>query len=106
MNKSIEKTSEPIQTTTPPPGGGRWFFISRETVDDDGQLKSIRRVFSHKGPSLATLRVSAAEARPAVAPKYADKPRLAAKRWRALQRALRRGRRTQVESALGSYTGT
>jgi len=103
MNKSIEKTQEPVKITTPPPGGGRWFFISRETVDHDGEIKSIRRTFRHKGRTLAQLIGDAAMASPA--PRYLDKPRLAAKRWRALQRALLRGRRAQVESALGSYTG-
>lgn len=104
MNKSIEKTQEPIKTTTPPPGGGRWFFISREVVDQGGEHKSIRRTFRHRGPTLNVLVQAAEVAHPA--PRYADKPRLAAKRWRALERALRRGRRTQVETALNSYVGS
>lgn len=103
MNKSIEKHQLPVNTNPPPAGGGRWFFISRETVDQDGELKSIRRTFRHRGPSVTDLKLAFSAARPAE--RYLDKPRLAAKRRRAVERALRRGRRTQIEQAIGSYTG-
>ena len=104
VNEFIMDARKRVGQRTAKPGE-RWFFISSEIQDRDGQAVRVTRSFRHNGPSLATLRAGAAEARRAVAPRYADKPRLAAKRWRALQRALRRGRRTQIEQAIGSYTG-
>ena len=103
MNKSIEKHQTPVNTNPPPAGGGRWFFISSEFQDRDGQTVRVTRIFRHRGPSVPDLKLAFSAARPAE--RYLDKPRLAAKRRRAVERALRRGRRTQIEQAIGSYTG-
>lgn len=80
----------------------RTFFESR-TPDADNPPRYFWRVFSHKAPTLDVTAGDFAMASPAE--RYADKPRLVAKRRRAVERALRRGRRTQAAKKLASYAG-
>lgn len=94
---SIEKSS------TPPQAGGEWFFLSSRVEDRGGQTVRVTRSFAHRARHLAVLIGEAAMASPAA--RYSDTPRLAAKRRRALDRALLRGRRSQIEGALASFTG-
>lgn len=80
----------------------RMFFESKVQEPDDPS-KYKWRIFAYKAPTLAVLAGDFAMASPAA--RYLDKPRLAAKRRRAVERALRRGRRTQAVKKLNSYVG-
>ena len=94
MNKSYPSNPKAIPW--------RMFFESKvQDPDDDTRYKW--RTFGYKTPALAVLVGAAATATPAE--RYLDKPRLAHKRRRAIDRALRRGRRTQIAQALASFTG-
>lgn len=80
----------------------RMFFESKvQDPDDPSRYKW--RIFAYKAPALAVTAGDFAKASPAA--RYLDKPRLAAKRRRAVECALRRGRRTQAAAALDSYVG-
>lgn len=81
----------------------RTFFESKvQDADDPSRYKW--RIFAYKVPTLDVLIGNFAMATPAA--RYTDKPRLAAKRRRNVERALRRGRRTQVAKKIASFTGT
>ena len=81
----------------------RTFFESK--VQDAADPSKYRwRIFAYKVPTLDVLIGNFAMAAPAA--RYADTPKLAAKRRRNVERALRRGRRTQVAKKIASFTGT
>ena len=80
----------------------RMFFESRKPHPTDNGMV-VCRTFAYQVPALAVLVGDFAMATPAS--RYLDKPRLAAKRRRDIERALRRGRRTQIAAKLNAYAG-
>ena len=80
----------------------RMFFESKKPHPTDNGMV-VCRTFAYQTPALAVLVGDFAMATPAS--RYLDKPRLAAKRRRDIERALRRGRRTQIAAKLNAYAG-
>lgn len=77
---------------------GRLFFASRETVVENGEEREIRRTFRYKGPKISELIEC-------VPTRRSDDTPLQLKHRRALNRALLRGRRSQIQRKVTRLTG-